>query len=607
MTDRSVINNSIIQKSGFFNKKIFFHCWFWAEELKKKSPWCISQTMETKRNHPETLNDLLEESVKTFSTRPALGFFNDVPISYGDMFQKVISVSDLLQKKGVSPGDRVAILGENSPNWGISYFAIIRIGAVAVPILPDFPEADIRHILADSEAKILFTTEKQLQKVGDLSPSRLRHIITLDDFQSDDQLLEVQPFSSVVEMALGFLKKIPVSIGLKSNRVSGDDLASIIYTSGTSGHSKAVMLTHKNFLSNVKTMATLIDIDSSWTFLSILTLSHSFEFTVGFLLALLHGARTVYLNASPTPTLLEKACKVERPQAICAVPLILEKIYKRKVRPVLERSRAMRMITRVPGLRRAVYRKINRKLIGFFGGKLAVMAIGGAPFNVEAETFFRKSGFPYLVGYGLTETSPLLAGGPFGDRTIRVSSTGKPISGVEIKIDHPDPETGIGEILARGPNVMKGYYKNPELTREIIDGEGWLDTGDLGFIDNLNNLTITGRSKNMILMSNGENIYPETIEEKINAAPLVMESLVLENNNRLEAWVVPDYDLVDQETRGKSEKQKREFIDAMLDRLKRDVNARLSSFSKISKMVERQEPFEKTATMKIKRYLYTRS
>ncbi len=553
----------------------------------------------------KTLNEFFEDSVKKFSDRPALSFAYEIPITYKEMLEKVITVADLLEKKGILYGDRVAILGENSPNWGISYFAILRAGAVAVPILPDFPEADIRHILSDSEAKILFTTQKQLQKVGDLGNSKLKHIITLDDFKTDDQALDVEPFSNIMDLAIDFIKKIPKHIGLKTKEITEDDLASIIYTSGTSGHSKAVMLTHKNLLSNAITMNKLIDINPDWTFLSVITLSHSLEFTTGFLFPLFNGARIVYLGASPTPSLLEKACKVEKPQAICAVPLILEKIYKKKVLPVLERNSFIKIITKVPGIKKKIYKKINNKLIEFFGGKLIVMAIGGALFNIKAETFFRNSGFPYLVGYGLTETSPLLAGGPFGDRTIKISSTGKPVPGVEIKIDNADKDTGIGDILARGPNVMKGYYKNPELTREVLSDDGWFKTGDLGYFDNFNNLHITGRSKNMILMSNGENIYPEAIEEKINSAIYVMESLVIENNNRLEAWVYPDYDLIDSDTRGKTEKQKREFIIQMLDRLKKDINSQLSSFSKISRVIEQKEPFVKTATLKIKRYLYS--
>jgi long-chain acyl-CoA synthetase len=313
------------------------------------------------------------------------------------------------------------------------------------------------------------------------------------------------------------------------------------------------MLTHKNLISNAITLSTLAKVTSGDVYLSILPLPHCYEFTIGFLLMLFSGARIVYLGKPPTPSLLEKACAAEKPDLMGVVPLILEKIYKKKVLPVLKKNLAVKFITKIPGLKKKIYKKINNKLIDFFGGRLRLMTIGGAAFNREAEKFFQTAGFPYLVGYGLTETSPLLAGGPEGDKTIKVSSTGKVAPGCEIKILEPDEKTGIGEIVARGPNVMKGYYKNPELTAEVLDDEGWFKTGDLGCFDNYDNLYIKGRSKNVIVMSQGENIFPEAIEEKLNSCFHVLESLAIENNNQLEAWVYLDYDLIDQET--KKEKQ----------------------------------------------------
>jgi long-chain acyl-CoA synthetase len=433
----------------------------------------------------------------------------------------------------------------------------------------------------------------------------MKHIIMLDDFDQELHQQKMESLTDIFNKALDFIKKIPESIGLISRNVSEDDTASIIYTSGTSGHSKAVMLTHKNLISNAITLSLLAEVTSQDVCLSILPLSHSYEFTVGFLLMLISGSRIVYLGKPPTPSFIEKACAIEKPTIICAVPLILEKIFKKKVLPVLEKNLPIKLITKIPGLKKKIYSKIKKKLINFFGGCLKLLAVGGAALNLEAEKFYRSAGFPYLVGYGLTETSPLLAGGPEGDKTIKVSSTGKVAPGCEIIILDPDKKTGIGEIVARGPNVMKGYYKNPQLTAEVMDDEGWFKTGDLGCFDKYDNLYIKGRSKNVIVMSQGENIYPEVIEDKLNSQFHVLESLVIENNNQLEAWVYLDYDLIDQETRGKNELLREEYIEQILIHARDEVNEQLPSFSKISKIIEQQEPFVKTVTQKIKRYLYT--
>ncbi|MCP4213721.1 MAG: long-chain fatty acid--CoA ligase, partial [bacterium] len=435
-----------------------------------------------KSNYPNTLNELLERSAEKFGDKPSLSNVFEPAITYGELFTRVEGISQLLVKRGVNKGDRIVILGENSPNWGIAYFATLRAGAIAVPILPDFHEADIRHVLEDCEAIVLFTTKRQLEKLVELDHTRLKSIITLDDFTPDTSLtIKTETISNIASKAFNLLKKIPKTIGLVSNRITENDTASIIYTSGTSGHSKAVMLTHKNLVANVTATTTLIDFTPDDRFLSILPMSHAYEFTIGFMLPLISGSRIIYLGKPPTPRLMEAACKKEQPTAICCVPLIMEKIYKKKVLTVLEKNKAIKLFSKIPLLKRKIYKKINTKLLEFFGGKLRIMAVGGASFNSEAELFFKNAGFPYLVGYGLTETSPLLAGGPWGDRSINTSSCGKITPGCRIKIENPDPDTGIGDIIAKGPNVMKGYYKNPKLTAEVIDTDGWFKTGDLGF------------------------------------------------------------------------------------------------------------------------------
>ncbi len=286
------------------------------------------------------------------------------------------------------------------------------------------------------------------------------------------------------------------------------------------------------------------------------------------------------------------------------VPLIIEKIYKKQVVTAVGKSRALTFLCRFPLGRKLVYRRVGGKLADFFGGRLKMLAVGGAALNPEVENFLRDSGLPFLVGYGMTEASPLISGGPEGDKTIRPGSAGKPVAGVEVRIDAPNPKTGIGEILARGPNIMQGYWNNPEETAKTIDEQGWLSTGDLGYLDDQGNLHIKGRSKSVIVMANGENVYPEAIEHKLDSSPLTADSLVIEKNGVLEALIHPDYNFIDEQMQGKSEEVRQAFITAELERIRKEVNGQVGSSSRLARIVEQREPFVKTATHKIKRYLY---
>ncbi|MFH1216728.1 MAG: AMP-binding protein [Pseudomonadota bacterium] len=551
-----------------------------------------------------TLNTLVEESCSRFAVQPALSLAFQNPMTYGEFFDRIIRVAALLKEAGIRKKDKVAILGENSPNWAIAYLGVIRLGAIAVPILPDFPESDVRHILTDAKAKILFTTQRQIEKIYELGSSKINSIIMLDDSPPEKHLGQIETFSSFMAKSTQLPPK-KLEVAARDSSVSSDEICAIIYTSGTSGHSKAVMLSHGNLYANVTSANQLIRIMPDWTFLSILPMSHTYEFTIGFLLPLLNGCRIVYAGKAPTPTTLQRICHKEQPSVICMVPMIMEKIYKKRVMTAIDQSTLLKLATKIPAVRQKIYRKIGKKLLDFFGGNLKLIAIGGAAINHETESFLKEAQFPYLIGYGLTETSPLLAGGPFMDPTLVIGCTGKPVPEVEIRIEHPDPDTGIGEIRARGPNVMQGYANHPELTAETIDSGGWLATGDLGRFDSFGNLHIMGRSKSVIVLSNGENIYPEAIEEKINSFMHVIESLVVENHDHLEARVYLDYDLIDQKTKNKTHPQKMEYIEHLLKEIQQNVNSQLAAYSKIQKIIERQEPFIKTATHKIKRYLYT--
>lgn len=549
-----------------------------------------------------TLNYILDSSREKYGEFNAIGMAMEKALTYAELHESVFALANYLQKVGkVEKGDRVAILAENSDKWGIAYLAVVRLGAVVVPVLPDLPEADVHHILNEMQVKVLFTTQRQIDKVYELKQEMKGPVITLDDYEGQIGLIQVHTFSVFLEKALSAWRK---GDGVEFPDVGENDLAAILYTSGTSGYSKAVMLSHKNLTSNAYSASGLKEIPPGSVFLSILPMSHTYEFTCGFILPLLVGAKIAYVGKTPTPAILQKFCQHEKPFAIFAVPLVLEKIYKKRILPKIESSAALSLITKFGMGRKFVYKRSGAKLLDFFGGKLELMGIGGAALNPEVEKFLAEAKFPYLIGYGMTESAPLLAGGPAGDETITVGSTGKPLPGVQIKIQDPDEETGVGEIYACGPNIMGGYYGDEEATAETLSEDGWLATGDLGLIDEKGNLHIKGRSKNVIVMANGENVYPEAIEHKINTFNWVVESLVLENNGKLDAWIYPDYEVIDEITEGKSRAERLEMIETMHEEMRKSLNQQLSSASRIAKIYERREPFIKTATHKIKRYLY---
>ncbi len=550
-----------------------------------------------------TINYVIDSSCSKYQDMPAIGMAMEQPLTYGDFHVRIIALAACLRDEGVAKGDHIAILGENSHNWGIAYLAIVRLGAIAVPILPDLPESDVHHILNEMQVKALFTTQKQIEKIYELRRELTGPIITMDDYDGEIAVVTLRTFSSYLAGALEKLRGMPEEPVFPP--VGEDDLASILYTSGTSGYSKAVMLSHKNLTANAYAASSLMPIEPGSVWLSILPMSHTYEFTCGFMLPLLCGGRIAYAGKTPTPAILQKLCGYEKPFAIFAVPLVLEKIYKKRVLPQVEKSGLLKLICKIGPGRRFIYRKIGKKLRTFFGGNLQLMGVGGAALNPEVEQFLHEAKFPYLVGYGMTESAPLIAGGPAGDKTIAIGSTGKPIPGVQVKIADPDPQTGIGEITVCGPNVMQGYYNDAESTSAVLSPDGWLATGDLGFFDERNNLHVRGRLKNVIVLASGENVYPEAIEHKINTWNWVVESLVVENNGQVEAWVYPDYEFIDEATSGSSRTDRRTYIENLLETMRLELNEQLAKSSRLSKVFERREPFIKTATHKIKRYLYS--
>ncbi|MBM9536886.1 AMP-binding protein [Desulfobulbus alkaliphilus] len=551
-----------------------------------------------------TLNDFIDISCRKYRQLPAIGMALEDSWTYKELHERILAIAARLQADGVKQGDRVALLGENSHTWGTVYLAAMRLGATAVPIFPDLPDADVHHILREMQCKVIFVTQRQIEKIYDCQ-QQLKKVITLDDYRDATGLVALRTFSDFLAEALEQFGVAARNEELLFPPVSKDELACILYTSGTSGFSKAVMLTHANLCANAYSASAVMHIDPQSVFFSVLPLSHTYEFTVGFLLPLLTGCRIVYAGKTPTPALLQKICEREQPHVMLAVPLIIEKIYKKRIVPAMEQSRMLTFFCRFSVSRKMIYRTIGAKLKAFFGKRLVLMGIGGAALNPDVELFLRESGFPFLVGYGLTESSPLLSGGPHGDATVAMGSVGKAVPRVELRIGYSDPMTGIGEIQARGPNIMRGYYNDSEATRETFTEDGWLRTGDLGWIDSFGNLFIKGRAKSVIVLSNGQNVYPEAIEHKVNAFPCVVESLVVDTQGALEVWVYPDYEFIDGQTQGQSRSQRHHYITAILEEMRTAVNKQLPSHSRLARVVERRVPFVKTATHKIKRYLYS--
>jgi long-chain acyl-CoA synthetase len=546
-----------------------------------------------------TLPALLNRSVTLYADKKAFSKVAQEPMSYGEFHNTVLEMIKVLKNNGIRKGDKVALLSENMPNWAVAYFSITYFGAVVVPILPDFNPADVQHIIRHSESKAIFVSTKHLQTIEDMENSELQFVIRLDDLQLLDELSNHSYITK-------FRQTITDKISTKDlPHPKEDDMAALLYTSGTTGHSKGVMLSHKNLVTNAMSAYKNVTILPEDTFLSILPLAHTLECTVGMIVPILHGSDVVYIDKTPTPNVLIKAFEIVRPTMMLSVPLIIEKIYKSKILPKFTGSALMRFLHSISFVRKRLNKIAGKKLIETFGGKIRFFGIGGAPLARYVEEFLDEADFPYIIGYGLTETSPLIAG-TYLDMPNKIGSTGLPMVGVEIKINDKREDNGEGEIWIKSPSVMLGYYKDEKQTAEVIE-DGWFKTGDLGYIDEDGFLFISGRSKNMILGPSGENIYPEQIESIINENETVLDSLVLQQDGKLIARIHPDYELLDKMFKANAtpESEVKAKIDNLLEEMRVETNKKLASFSKITKFVEQIEPFVKTPTKKIKRYLYT--
>jgi len=534
---------------------------------------------------------MLQASFRKYSSNKALSFAGEYAMTYGQLKEAVELLGAQLKCMGMQKGSRIAVLSTNMPNWAVSFFAIASIGGIAVPILPDFSKKEITNILMHAEVELVFASESLVPKIdrGELSQIR---VLRIEDYQ------EVLNDGTCIEC--GFDKNEP----FEYCDVSEEDLLSIIYTSGTTGKSKGVMLTHKNIVWTARQSLTFHYIDSNDRLLSVLPLSHTFENTLGLVFPIMNGSSIHYLPKAPTASVLLPALQQVKPTMMLVVPLIIEKIYKGKILPQINESTITRSLYQIGVFRKILSRLAGKKLYQTFGGELRFFGIGGAKLDNEVERFLMDARFPLAIGYGLTETSPLLAGAV--GKNVRYLSTGVALQGVELRVANADPLTGEGEVQARGQNVMKGYYKEPGLTADVFTEDGWFKTGDLGKFEK-GSLFIKGRIKNMILGASGENIYPEEIESVINRMEYVLESLVVQQKGRLVAMVHLNMEEIENRFVQVKDEAVQKFnakVDEILIEIQRKVNDEVNKFSRIQSVVLQPVPFEKTPTMKIKRFLY---
>jgi long-chain acyl-CoA synthetase len=554
-----------------------------------------------------TLSGILNRSRVQYAELPALAFVGEKPITYSDLSIHVKNTSGLLLSLGVEKGDRVAILAENSPNWGIAYFAIAYIGAVVVPILPDFSALEVGKILDHSQAKAIFVSSKLYQRIDNSGKVGTPDVILINNLQV------VVPNSQSIDTAVGYSQPEPILnvefSYLNFPEPQEEDLLAIIYTSGTTGKPKGVMLTHKNIISNCLSTFQIQNITSTDRLVSILPLSHTYECTIGFIMPMMRGALVYYLQKPPTAPVLIPALQEVKPTMMLIVPLIIEKVFRSKIHPQLTSSKIKRKLYSIPFFRKLLHKVAARKLHKTFGGNIHFFGIGGSKLSFEVERFLYEGGFPYSIGYGMTEASPLISGS--SPKLVKFRCAGFSIPGQEVKISNPNPETGEGELLIKGSNIMAGYYKDDATTREVFTEDGWLKTGDLGLIHSSGFIELKGRSKNMIVGPSGENIYPEDIEEVINTHSMVLESIVYEMRGRLVAKVHLNFEELQEkysdlkEAALNMQQQLEGKAKEITDEIRTYVNSRVSAFSKLHTVLLQNEPFEKTPTHKIKRYIYT--
>lgn len=554
-----------------------------------------------------TLRELSERAASAYGEKEFLSFTGEEAISFEGLYQQVKQINQLLYQQGIQKGDKVAILSMNMPNWAAAYMGITSYGAVAVPILPEFHLNEIKYILEHSESRMLFLSARQYARFTPETGSILEKLYLLDNFA------DISHYPEAREELLKLPSVLPEAREDElMPTLTEEDLAVILYTSGTTGSSKGVMLSHKNLVFDAMASFTVFRVLYEDVFLSILPLAHTYENTIGFLIPYLAGSRIHYLRKPPTANALLPALKQVRPTVMLSVPLVIEKIYRNKVLPGLQGKKITKALYGTTVGRKVLHKVAVKKLMKTFGGRIRFFGIGGAKLDPAVELFLREGGFPYAIGYGLTETAPMSAGATA--KNMAYQSTGKAMQDVEIILDEEGYPEGQGEVLIKGENVMLGYYKNPELTKKVISPEGYFRSGDLGCFDADGNLHIKGRIKNMIVGANGKNVYPEEIESVINNFQYVVESIVVQKKGKLVAMVHFNKEEIEKQVRQflSDARDLREDIlsqvESKMEELRLElheyVNKNVNSFSRLQLVVVQHDPFEKTATQKIKRYLY---
>ena len=547
-----------------------------------------------------SFNSLIEKSIIDHWDRDALTDYKGKTLQYHDVARKIEKLHIMFEASGVRKGDKIALCGRNSAMWAAAFLATLTYGAVAVPILHEFLPEQIHNIVNHSDAKILFVGDVVATQIDATKMPNLEGIIYLPDYSLVVSRTEKLTFARehLNEM---FGQKYPKYFRQEHvhyyREESPDELALINYTSGTTGHSKGVMIPYRAMWSNADFAMHVLGktLKAGDNVISILPMAHMYGMAFEFLFEFLIGMHVFYLTRVPSPAIISQALADVKPVIMISVPLVIEKIIRKKVFPKIQNNR-MRVLLNMPVINKKVREKICEQVLQAFGGNLYEVIIGGAALNGEVEHFLKQIGFPYTVGYGATECAPIICYSDWHD--FAEGSCGRAAYHQQVKIDSEDPETIPGEILTKGPNVLLGYYKNPEATESSIDKDGWFHTGDLGLMDSDGNVFIKGRSKNLLLGSNGQNIYPEEIEDKLNSLPLVNECLVIQEGNKLVALVHPDFD------EAKSIGLNHSDVEKIMEQDLQQLNGLIPSYSRVSEIRIQEEEFAKTPKRSIKRYLY---